>query len=314
VGVFGFGWMIKPDWASIAQGRQPGGKEYFHLLTQGEEQKELAWCDPGEYPVRNLEEQVAVFSIEKGFFAVLDETEEIQMQGFQQPHWAENMGVDQYGLYADLVFKGVTQRFRWIQPGSFLMGSHEEKKLEPEQWNQEGARREVILTESYWMADTACSIDLWKKVMGGDFDKYEEDVVMVVKQVSWEDVQVFLTMLNKKINYTKVILPSEAQWEYACRAGGTIPFHTDMTPDNKWGIGQIHGYVDEWCQDLHNLYPDELAIDPNGPSEGSTRVVRGGCLNNSGRISYFFHRSGHESEYRNAEIGFRLACRRTSRT
>ncbi|MCI5124745.1 MAG: hypothetical protein D3925_09775, partial [Candidatus Electrothrix sp. AR5] len=211
--------MTKPDWASIAQGRQPGGKEYFHLVTQGEEKKELAWCDPGEYPVRNREgEQITTFWLTKGFFAVTDEVEEIQTQGFSQPSWAENMGVDQYGLYADLVFKGVTQRFRWIQPGRFMMGSPED---EPERSDDE-TQHEVVLAESYWLADTACTQKLWTAVTG-EHPSHFRGSERPVEQVSWYDIQGFLKRLNGEITDFEVDLPSESQWEYSCRAGiGTI--------------------------------------------------------------------------------------------
>ena len=308
--------MTKPDWASIAQGRQPGGKEYFHLLTQGEERKELAWCDPGEYPVRNREgKEVTSFWLKKGFFAVVDEVEEIQTQGFAQPQWAEQIGVDQYGLYADLVFNGVSQRFRWIQPGSFMMGSPEG---EPERRDNE-RQHEVMLAESYWLADTACTQKLWQAVTDKNPSHFKGDE-RPVEKVSWKDVQKFIRQLNKKISGLELSLPTEAQWEYACRAGTITPFFfgenisTDQVnydgnspyadgekgeyrketfdvkdlPCNDWGLYQMHGNVWEWCSDWFDDYSNEVMIDPAG-------------------------RDGDTMDSRYSDLGFRLSQGRTGK-
>jgi formylglycine-generating enzyme required for sulfatase activity len=335
--------MTKPTWANIAQGRQLDGteyKEYFHLVPQGEEKKELTWCDPGEYPVRDRQgNQVAVFPIEQGFFAVVDEKEEIQEQGFIQPQWAEQIGEDHYGLYADLVFKGVTQRFRWIQPGSFMMGS---PKGEPERMDREGPRHEVVLSESFWLADTACTQALWQAVIGKNPSHFKGDE-RPVEQVSWEDVQQFIGQLNKATPGLELSLPTEAQWEYACRAGTTTPFFfgnnitTDQVnyhgdhpytdgekgeyreetvdvkelPCNDWGLYQMHGNVWEWCQDWFGEYSDEVAIDPVGASEGRFRVCRGGSWFGHGRHCRSAHRFRGPPGNRIDGLGFRLAQGRT---
>ncbi len=335
--------MVKPSWANIAQGRQLDDKEYkeyFHLLTQGEEQKELAWCDPGDYPVRDHQgRQVAVFTIKKGFFAVLDEAKEIIEQGFRQPQWAEQIGEDQYGLYADLFFKGVTQRFRWIQPGNFLMGSLED---EPERMEREGPQHEVVLTESYWLADTACPQALWQAVTNKNPSHFKGDE-RPVEEVSWEDVQGFMNQLNKKIPGLDLDLPTEAQWEYACRAGTITPFFfgdnisTDQVnydgnhpyadgekgeyreetvdvkdlPCNDWGLYQMHGNVWEWCSDWFGDYSNEVAIDPVGPSEGRLRVFRGGSWFSYGRHCRSAFRNSITPVNRSYYLGFRLSQGRT---
>ncbi|MCI5146548.1 MAG: formylglycine-generating enzyme family protein [Candidatus Electrothrix sp. AR3] len=336
--------MTKPAWANIAQGCQPGGKEYFHLVTQGEEQKELAWCDPGEYSVRNQEgKQVATFWLKKGFFAVLDETEEIQTQGFQQPSWAESIGVDEYGLYTDLVFRGVTQRFRWIQPGRFMMGSPED---EPERRDNEGSQHEVILTESYWLADTACSQMLWQAAVTGENPSGFKGEERPVEQISWGKIQQFIKQLNKEIPSLKLSLPTEAQWEYACRAGTTTPFFfgANITPEqvnyngkypytegkkgenraetvdvkalpcNQWGLYQMHGNVWEWCQDWYGDYSVESVIDPQGPATGKFRVCRGGSWIYFGRYCRSAFRDWSELGYRDFRLGFRLARGRSSKS
>jgi formylglycine-generating enzyme required for sulfatase activity len=335
--------MTRPSWANIAQGRLPDGREYFHLVTRGEEKKELAWCHPGEYPVRDRQgNQIAVFEIKKGFFAVVDEAEEIRQQGFTQPQWAERIGVDQYGLYADLVFKGVTQRFRWIQPGSFLMGSPED---EQERLEIDKPQHEVVLSESCWLADTACTQALWEAVTGKNPSQFKGNE-RPVEQVSWEDVHKFVAQLNTTIPGLESVLPTEAQWEYACRAGTVTPFFfgekisTDQVnydgnhpyadkekgegrwktvdvkdlPCNDWGLYQMHGNVWEWCRDWYGEYPTDPVVDPIGPSRGRLRVYRGGSWVGFGRDCRSACRYRYEPGYRGRWLGFRLSRGRTSQS
>ncbi|CAK8713248.1 hypothetical protein KKHLCK_02285 [Candidatus Electrothrix laxa] len=331
--------MTKPDWASIAQGRQPGGKEYFHLVTQGEEKKELAWCDPGEYPVQNREgKQVATFWLTKGFFAVTDEIEEIQTQGFRQPSWAEHIGEDQYGLYADLFFKGVIQRFRWIQPGRFMMGS---PKDEPERDDDE-KMHQLVLTESYWLADTACTQEFWQAVTGKN-PSWFIGKQRPVERVSWNDVQKLTKQINKAVFSLKLDLPSEAQWEYACRAGTNTPFSFGSTvstdqvnfdgndsyagdkkglyrretvdvqdlPCNQWGLYQMHGNVWEWCRDRYRDFPDGGAtLDLDSTATGRNRVCRGGSWDDRAAHCRSAYRNGDKPFFLDNWLGFRLSCRR----
>ncbi|MCI5145329.1 MAG: formylglycine-generating enzyme family protein [Candidatus Electrothrix sp. AR3] len=275
-----------------------------------------------------------------------DEFEEIQKQGFSQPSWAENMGVDQYGLYADLLFKGVTQRFRWIQPGSFMMGSPDD---EPERRENE-RQHEVVLTESYWLADTACPQALWQAVTGKNPSHFKGDE-RPVEKVRWEDVHKFVEQLNAAIPGLELVLPSETQWEYACRAGTTSPFSfgANITPEkvnyngnypyakgekglyrqetvevkelpcNEWGLYQMHGNVWEWCQDWFGDYPSGSVIDPKGAAYGHVRVCRGGSWFNHGRYCrsaarFRFEPSRFEPGIRLNWLGFRLARGRTGKS
>ncbi len=219
------------------------------------------------------------------------------------PEWGGELDQDEYGVYTELAFNDVVQRFRYIPAGQFLMGSPASEK---ERFSSEQPH-EVTLSQGYWLADTACTQALWQAVVGANPANFKEDIQNPVEQVSWEDVQDFLKKLNTLIPQLKAKLPSEAQWEYACRAGTSTPFSfgENITPEqvnydggfpyadgkkgedrkktvpvkalpaNQWGLYQMHGNVWEWCQDGYGDYPAEPVQDPSG-AEQENRVVRGG--------------------------------------
>ena len=250
--------------------------------------------------------------------------------------WAERTGQDQYGRYADLVVKGITQRFRWIEAGMFLMGSPES---EPERSSNETQHR-VTFQQGFWLADTACTQALWVAVMGNNPACFTDDLQNPVEQVSWDDVQGFLQRLNQCVLRLNAGLPSEAQWEYACRAGTTTAFSfgnsisphqanyngnqtyegggskgeyrqktvpvKSFTP-NPWGLYQMHGNVWEWCQDTWDSY-DNTPTDGSAGSGGDAgrRVLRGGSWNNFPLRLRSASRNNNSPDYRNFNFGFRL--------
>ncbi|MCB1986698.1 MAG: formylglycine-generating enzyme family protein, partial [Nitrosomonas sp.] len=128
--------------------------------------------------------------------------------------WASDWGEDEYGLWMAFTYKGVKQIFRWCEPGTFLMGSPDD---EPERLDNE-LQHEVTLTKGFWIADTPVTQALWEVAMGDNpsiFNGKEQPV----DNVSWEDAQIFITKMNRVKAELKLCLPTEAQWEYACRAG-----------------------------------------------------------------------------------------------
>ncbi len=153
------------------------------------------------------------------------------------PRWAASSGRDQYGTWADLQVAGVTQRFRWIQPGTFTMGSAQAEKdaalasvpnSNPE-WFTGEVQHQVTLTKGYWLADSECTQALWQAIMGANPSHFTGSPQSPVEGVSWDDCQEFLSTLNGRVSGGEFRLPCEAQWEYACRAGTTTAFSFGVT-------------------------------------------------------------------------------------
>lgn len=224
----------------------------------------------------------------------------------KKTQWANSSDKDYFGDYADLLVKGVTQRFRWIEPGTFWMGS---PASEHGRYDNE-VRHQVTLTKGYWMADTVCTQALWKTVMGNNPATFKDSENNPIEQVSWDDTQEFLQRLNSMVSNLNVRLPTEVEWEYACRAGTATPFSFGETitseqvnyggkktvpvkslPANQWGLYEMHGNVSEWCSDAN---------------EGMY-AIRGGA--------WLYQVSGTRSAYRfyalssasNYALGFRIA-------
>jgi formylglycine-generating enzyme required for sulfatase activity len=251
--------------------------------------------------------------------------------------WASATGDDQYGRYADVDVKGVIQRFRWLKSGKFLMGSPKSEK-DREPFGNDETQHEVTLTQGFWLADTACTQALWQAVMGNNPANFKDDLNNPVEQVSWNDSQGFIQKLNGLVPDLKAKLPTEAQWEYACRAGTTTPFSfgANITPEqvnydgnypyvgdkkglyrektvpvkslpaNPWGLYEMHGNVWEWCQDWYASYPAEPVRNPEGSQTGVGRVVRGGSWYGYGRRCRSAYRYGDEPDDRSYRSGFRL--------
>ncbi len=250
--------------------------------------------------------------------------------------WAVAWGEDRYGLWQAFEIEGVRQVMRWIIPGRFEMGS---PKDEPERDDDE-TQHTVTLSRGYWLADTACTQEFWQAVTGKNPASFSDDPQCPVEQVSWDDCQGFIEAANRELEEGLGLrLPSEAEWEYACRAGSTGPFSwgDSLSPGqanywgkrpynngpkdedrnrtvpvlsfdpNPWGLFQMHGNVLEWCADWSGDYPERGVLDPAGPDEGHLRVLRGGSWNLSGRYLRSAARGGSGPDFRGDDIGLRLA-------
>ena len=255
--------------------------------------------------------------------------------------WASDWGEDDVGLWQAFSFNGVRQAFRWIAAGTFQMGSPDGEH--ERQGNER--QHEVTLTEGYWMAETACTQVLWQALMDEQPSHFKSDT-RPVEQVSWEQVQGFIDKLNELLASGGLLplgqrfrLPSEAEWEYACRAGTTTPFsfgenispeqvnydgsfpyrkgehgldrqetvEVASLPPNPWGLFEMHGNVWEWCQDWLGDYSSGPATDPAGPAHGERRVLRGGSWFYFARRVRSAQRYGYHPGFRHRSIGFRLA-------
>ena len=197
---------------------------------------------------------------------------------------------DAYGEYQYYVFGGITQRFRWIPPGRFLMGSPEG---EEGRYDDEGPQHEVTISQGFWLMDTPVTQALWVAVMGNNPSRFKGDPRRPVEQVSWDDAMRFIKRLNGMIPDLNLVLPTEAQWEYAAAAGplsldqvnyrgGPGEFRGKTVPvktfrPNPWGLYQMHGNVWEWCADGLREYGSEAVVDPVGPPAAwSQTAARGG--------------------------------------
>jgi len=248
--------------------------------------------------------------------------------------WASDWGEDPCGLWQAFTYRGVRQGLRWIPPGRFLMGSPAD---EHGRYDDE-AQHEVILTQGLWLAETACTQALWQAVLGENPSGFKGER-RPVENVTWEEIQRFIERLNGEIPGLGVRLPSEAEWEYACRAGTLTPFSfgEDITPEqanydgnapyrggrpglyrqktvevaslpaNPWGLYEMHGNVWEWCRDWLADYQPGPVTDPVGPETGEWRVLRGGSWFVGARDLRSACRFPDAPGVRIHNIGFRLA-------
>ena len=235
--------------------------------------------------------------------------------------WAQTAGVDEHGLWAEFVIGQARQRLRWIPPGSFLMGSPEEE----EGRDDDEIQHSVTLTQGYWLGETSCTQALWQAVTG-DNPSHHKGEALPVEQISWDDSGLFIERLNKQLPGLQLSLPTEAQWEYACRAGKQTPYwwgekmdvkyannNRGQTvveanyPANAFGLRSMSGNVREWCLDRFGDYAKEAVTDPTGPVEGHERVLRGGGWLLDGRLLRSAYRLAASPDSRGDSFGLRLA-------
>lgn len=200
---------------------------------------------------------------------------------------------------------GVSIVMCWIPPGEFLMGSPEDEDGRDDDEKQHRVR----ITKGFWLAKTPVTQAQWEAVMGYNPSLFK-GADLPVECESWLDVcwdetrtDGFLGTVNRTTaGGGRWDLPTEAQWEYACRAGTAGIFAGALTLDeiawyegnsgkrpppvghkkpNAWGLHDMLGNIWEWCSDWYEEYSDESETDPVGPSSGASRVFRGGSWSNN---------------------------------
>jgi len=242
-----------------------------------------------------------------------------QLDSALNGHWGSAAGVDDYGLWADLTADGVSQRMRWIVSGSFQMGSpeNEDGRFDNEKLHT------VTLSSGYWLAEISCTEAFWNAVQSGNYTSADNPEYPKVN-VSWEDCQIWLEKLNNQFPGFNARLPTEAQWEYACRAGTTTAFWWGDDFDEKYannsaprseadypannrGLKSMSGNIFEWCRDWYGHYDTGDEIDPQGPVDGQSRVLRGGGWFRDERNMRSAYRYHFTADSRFGDIGLRLA-------
>jgi formylglycine-generating enzyme required for sulfatase activity len=228
---------------------------------------------------------------------------------------------------------GIGMKFVWIPAGSFMMGSPKEEKEREDNEIQ----HKVTLSKGYYMGVHLVTQGQWQAVMGKNPSHFQGEMNLPVDSVSWDDCQEFIKKLREK-DTRPYRLPSEAEWEFACRAGTKTPFHfgetisTDQAnyngnftygdgkkgkyrekttpvgsfPANAWGLHDMHGTLWEWCQDWYGEYKQNNVVDPQGPDAGNARVLRGGSWDFTPEFCRSAFRSWYVPGHRLNFIGFRL--------
>lgn len=229
----------------------------------------------------------------------------------------------------------IGMNFVYIPPGSYLRGSPiEELGRESDEKQQL-----VSLSHGYYMQTTEVTQEQWKAVMGSlPLYIIKCDEKCPVERVSWDNAQEFINKLNILEESQKYRLPTEAEWEYAARAGSSTSFANGeisvLTCDNdtklgdigwycgnskisrhhivaqkkpnSWGLYDMHGGVWEWCADWYGPYSSEAVTDPGGPLDGAERTMRGGGIADTARSCRSANRHSLRPDVEFNNIGLRI--------
>ena len=236
---------------------------------------------------------------------------------------------------------GVVMELVLIPAGSFKMGSPDNEV--GRFGSMEGPVHRVRITRAFYMGKHEVTQEVWEKVMGTN-PSVSNGAKNPVEEVSWDDCQEFLKKLNALPHPSPLPpgegarvrdlfrLPTEAEWEWACRAGtkmqfcsgnadatladyawfdansGSTPHPVGAKKPNAWGLFDMHGNVWEWCGDWYDDYPHgwKPQVDPTGPATGSFRVLQGGSWGNNPRGCRSSTRGGDLPAYGDDNLGFRV--------
>ena len=194
-----------------------------------------------------------------------------------------------------------------------------------EAYSDEQPVTQVRISRGFWMGKHEVTQAEWQGVMGSNPSYFSGCGQCPVEAVSWDDAQEFIRSLNGRAGGNRYRLPTEAEWEYAARAGTTgdrygnldaIAWHNGNSGDrthpvgqkapNAWGLHDMLGNVREWVEDWYGDYPGGTVTDPRGPVSGSFRVGRGGGWGIGAGICRSSYRSSVTPGIRSSYLGFRL--------
>ncbi len=259
----------------------------------------------------------------------------VEVSGATTANSAQKRAVAQTSLPLEVKSRKTDIAFRLVPAGTFIMGSpYNESGREDDE-----KQHSVAISKPFYCGKFEVTQAQWKQVMGTSPSRFQGSE-NPVEQVSWDDCQMFLKKLCdlEGVPQGTYRLLTEAQWEYACRAGTTTPFcygnrldsmKTNFDGDypyggasknmdrqktmnvgqfkpNAWGMCDMHGNVWEWCSDLVWDYPSGSVTDPTGITSGSDRVRRGGSWYDSSWFCRSANRSWNTPSFRNFHLGFRL--------
>ncbi len=223
----------------------------------------------------------------------------------------------------------IGQKLVLIPPGEFMMGSPES---DTSAYMNEKPQHRVRITKPFYLGAKEVTQGQYEQVMGTNPSRFTGDAQRPVEQVSWHDAVEFCRLLSQKEGRT-YRLPTEAEWEYACRSGSKTRFcfgddesqlgeyawfagnnantthPVGQKRPNPWGLYDMHGNVWEWCADWHagDYYAQSPLDDPVGPSSGEFRVLRGGSWYDSPYFARSADRLRLTPELRFHYLGFRAA-------
>jgi len=276
--------------------------------------------------IRQSSELVRLVSLQDERVAALA-TRVAILVGPGRPTWASDYRRDDYGPYAELTITGVTQRFRYVPSGTFIMGSPDD---EPGRDHDE-SRVRVTLTHSFWLADSECTQAFWHTIQASDHSRFP-GLERPVERISWDDCTAFCIALSAKVPGLRARLPTEAEWEYACRAGVDGPYPSAqgaLTSEkldsvawygadaksthgvkarqcNRLGLSDMLGNVWEWCEDRYGAYSPTPVTDPVG-HETDQRVARGGSWGDDASRVRAANRAALSPDMHTLYVGMRLA-------